>query len=191
MVSALDAAEMYGLKVTKHHKALCPWHNDHKPSLSFKDNYCKCFVCGNGGGSVSLTMQLLGLSAFDAAKRLNDDFKLGLAIDRAPTPSENAEIKRRRHVNAVSEKYEAWRGDMLLRLNQAFRVGHFARNKAPDEMSAAEALAVQWREAIEAWSDALDYGTMPEQMEILRMRGGIERLCNKILSDTQPTLKSA
>ena len=32
------------------HFTLCPWHDDHSPSLSFDErtgkNYCHCFACG-------------------------------------------------------------------------------------------------------------------------------------------------
>ncbi|WP_353934264.1 CHC2 zinc finger domain-containing protein [uncultured Prevotella sp.] len=40
-------AERLGLRVV-HHKALCPFHADNHPSLSFKvsKNTYRCFVCG-------------------------------------------------------------------------------------------------------------------------------------------------
>ena len=39
-----------GLRVSRH-KALCPFHNDHTPSMSFKvnKNTFRCFVCGASG----------------------------------------------------------------------------------------------------------------------------------------------
>ena len=79
-VSARQAAEHYGLPITRN-KTNCIWHNDRNPSLSFKDGYCKCFSCGAGGSSIDLVMQLHGLSALEAAKRLNADFALGLDVD--------------------------------------------------------------------------------------------------------------
>ncbi|MBR4922648.1 MAG: hypothetical protein IKY99_03380, partial [Bacteroidaceae bacterium] len=52
-------AERLGLAVKKH-KALCPFHADSHPSLSFytKRNMYKCFVCDAHGGPIDLTMKI-------------------------------------------------------------------------------------------------------------------------------------
>ncbi len=53
-------AERLGLDV-RQHKALCPFHNDHHPSLSFsvRKNTYRCFVCDAHGGTIDLVMHLL------------------------------------------------------------------------------------------------------------------------------------
>ena len=58
-------AQRLGLHVVRH-KALCPFHDDHHASLSFKvsKNTFRCFVCGASGGTIDLVM-----------KYLNKDFK--------------------------------------------------------------------------------------------------------------------
>jgi len=55
-----SVAERLGLKVTRH-KALCPYHADSHPSLSFSvaKNTFKCFVCDAHGGVIDLAMKLL------------------------------------------------------------------------------------------------------------------------------------
>ena len=62
-------AERLGLRVTRH-KALCPFHDDSHPSLSFKvsRNTFRCFVCGASGGTIDLVMRHLHLD-FKAACR--------------------------------------------------------------------------------------------------------------------------
>lgn len=52
-------AERLGLEVIKH-KALCPYHQDSHPSLSFRvsTNSFKCFVCGAHGGVIDLAMHM-------------------------------------------------------------------------------------------------------------------------------------
>ena len=47
-----DLASRLGLDV-RHHKALCPFHNDRHPSLSFnvRKNTYRCFVCDAHGTS--------------------------------------------------------------------------------------------------------------------------------------------
>lgn len=96
-VTAREAAEMYGLAVDRHGKALCPWHEDRRPSLSFKGQYCKCFACGGGGSAIDLTAQLFGLTPLEAARRLSQDFHLRtgdfLQGDRPAGPSK-AERRR-------------------------------------------------------------------------------------------------
>ena len=89
-VTALDAARLYGIQFDRSgRRARCIWHSpDRHPSLSFKGGYCHCFSCGGGGSSIDLTAKLFGLSALDAAKRLNEDFHLGL--DAAPARRSNA-----------------------------------------------------------------------------------------------------
>ncbi len=53
-------AERLGLDV-RQHKALCPFHNDHHPSLSFnpRRNTYRCFVCDAHGGTIDLVMRYL------------------------------------------------------------------------------------------------------------------------------------
>ena len=64
-------AERLGLRVTRH-KALCPFHDDHHASLSFKvsKNTFRCFVCGASGGTIDLVMRHLGMSFLEACRWL-------------------------------------------------------------------------------------------------------------------------
>ena len=81
-VTAKRAGEVYGLQFDRRgYKALCPWHKDTNPSLSFKGAKCHCFACNNGGDAVDLVAQLYGLSLVDAAKKIQSDFGLGVEVD--------------------------------------------------------------------------------------------------------------
>ena len=53
-------AERLGLRVTRH-RCLCPFHEDHHPSLSFnlRTNTYRCWSCGASGGTIDLAMHLL------------------------------------------------------------------------------------------------------------------------------------
>ena len=53
-------AKRLGLQVTRH-KCLCPFHEDHHPSMSFsiRRNTYRCFVCGEHGGTIDLVMKHL------------------------------------------------------------------------------------------------------------------------------------
>ena len=67
-------AERLGLRVS-HHKALCPFHEDHHPSMSFsvRRNTFRCFVCGASGGPIDLVMKYLGKDFLDACRWLADE----------------------------------------------------------------------------------------------------------------------
>ena len=98
--------EHYGYKVNRANQFICPFHNDHKPSASIKNDYFNCFVCGAGGDLISLTAKLHGLSNINACKKLDQDFHLGLSqqpvshIDRLKADREKvkrqSELKRQR-----------------------------------------------------------------------------------------------
>ena len=67
-------AERLGLQVTRH-KCLCPFHDDHHASLSFKvsRNTFRCFVCEASGGPIDLVMRYLGKPFLDACQWLADE----------------------------------------------------------------------------------------------------------------------
>ena len=67
-------AERLGLQV-KMHKALCPFHTDNHPSLSFnvRRNTFRCFVCGASGGTIDLVMKHLGKDFKEACRWLADE----------------------------------------------------------------------------------------------------------------------
>ena len=67
-------AERLGLQV-KMHKALCPFHADNHPSLSFsvRRNTYRCFVCGASGGTIDLVMKHLGKDFKEACRWLADE----------------------------------------------------------------------------------------------------------------------
>ena len=66
-------AERLGLHVVRH-KALCPFHDDHHASLSFRvsKNTFRCFVCGASGGTIDLVMRYLNKPFLDACRWLMD-----------------------------------------------------------------------------------------------------------------------
>ena len=68
-----EVASALGLSVS-HHKALCPFHNDSNPSLTFHRgrNRYRCFVCDAHGGTIDLVMNHLHYSFLDACRWLND-----------------------------------------------------------------------------------------------------------------------
>ena len=77
-------AKEMGMKV-EHHKALCPFHDDHHASLTFstKKNSCRCYVCmGNSLGTIDLVMRYLGKDFLSACRWLAEEHQVQLEEDR-------------------------------------------------------------------------------------------------------------
>lgn len=183
-VPAIDAARFYGMEFSRDgKKALCPFHNDRHPSLSFYRGGFKCFACGASGSSLDLTMQLHNLDLKGAAARLNADFNLGL--DRTPTAAERDAARR---VQDARRMFMEWRDQMLNRLDAAIRTANLADEANPTD---AEALAIRYRETLIYWSDILLHAPLDEQMQVFRDRKEIEAICNKILNNTPTKSKTA
>ena len=90
-VTARQAAKAYGLEVDVHGMALCPFHDDHHPSLKLDQRFY-CFGCGASGDVIDFAARLFDLSPREAAKKLAEDFGI---IPRPPTevhiPNRHAE----------------------------------------------------------------------------------------------------
>lgn len=65
-------AERLGLTI-KHRRCLCQFHEDHTPSMSLKGSTFRCWSCGAHGGTIDLTMQVLGKSFVEACEWLANE----------------------------------------------------------------------------------------------------------------------
>ena len=143
--------EHYGIKVNRANFFICPFHNDHKPSASIKNDYFNCFVCGAGGDLITFTAKLHGLSNIDACKKLVSDFGLNIETepqtqaDRLKADRERAkrqaELKRQKeienliqHTGLVLASYHCylWQGLQL------YPYGHIRHIRALQELTQAQ-----------------------------------------------------
>jgi len=85
-------AERLGLRVMRH-KSLCPFHQDHHPSLSFstRRNTFRCFVCGAHGDTITLAMRMLNKGFFESCHWLADENGVILSEYRPQTEAEDKE----------------------------------------------------------------------------------------------------
>ena len=86
-VTTRQAAESFGLAVDKSGMALCPFHDDHHPSLKLDRRYY-CFACGASGDVIDFTARFFGISNHSAAIKLARDF----GIDPRPPTQLNITI---------------------------------------------------------------------------------------------------
>lgn len=75
-VTARQAAERYGIQISRSGMACCVFHQDKHPSMKVDERYF-CFACHATGDVIDLTAKLFGLSPYEAAKKLAEDFGIG------------------------------------------------------------------------------------------------------------------
>ncbi|MBE6283982.1 MAG: hypothetical protein E7098_06545 [Mediterranea massiliensis] len=86
-----QVAEALKMQVS-HHKALCPFHTDSRPSLTFHlgTNRYRCFVCGAHGGTIDLVMNTQQWPFLQACQWLQKGLKSELLTTqskRQPAPT--------------------------------------------------------------------------------------------------------
>jgi len=76
-ITTRQAAESYGIPVNSHGMAVCPFHDDHNPSMKVDETFY-CFGCGASGDVITFTSRLFGISPASAARKLSMDFGVSL-----------------------------------------------------------------------------------------------------------------
>ena len=106
-VTVREAAELYGIEVSRSGMACCPFHDDRHPSLKLNEDYFYCFGCGATGDVIDFTARLYNLSPKEAAEKLVQDF--GLSYDRK-APIRRNYVRQKSEVQLRKENREhAWR----------------------------------------------------------------------------------
>ena len=78
-VTVRQAAEKYGLHLSRSGMTVCPFHEDMNPSMKVDDKRFHCFGCGADGDVISFTGRLFRLNPLDAAKKLARDFHVDVS----------------------------------------------------------------------------------------------------------------
>lgn len=82
-IPILNVASDLGIIVEKNKcKCINPKHKDNDPSMSFKDNFFKCFGCEIGGSVIDLVMTALNYSTAEAIHYLNEKYLFNIPIDK-------------------------------------------------------------------------------------------------------------
>jgi DNA primase len=84
LVDVPTAARYYGVEVHRGNMALCPFHRERNPSCKLYDDHYYCFGCQAHGDVIKLVQEIFGLSPIEAVKQINNDFGLGLDVEKPP-----------------------------------------------------------------------------------------------------------
>lgn len=97
IVSSNNIVDVIGNYINLEHKGknffgVCPFHDDHSPSMSVspEKNIYKCFSCGATGNSITFLMDYLGITFKEAIKILADN--AGIILDSSFTKKKENNI---------------------------------------------------------------------------------------------------
>ena len=182
-VTARQVAERYGLKVSRNGMTRCPFHNDKHPSMKIDQNYY-CFACGAKGDAVNYVAVLFGLSQFEAAKKINDDFSLGISIENTGIRrKQNSGVREKEkiptkeeRIQFVQKKIGGWVKDAVNVLLRYLRWMEFWKEFYKPESMEAEwnplfVEALQNESKISYLVDMLMFGTDEEVLDFSRTDG--------------------
>ena len=96
LVTAREAAEHYGLTVNSRGMAVCPFHDDHNPSMKLDERF-HCFGCGEDGDVIDFTAKYFNLSLKEAAEKLLADFGNGVELPYTLAPPKPPDPAKRCH----------------------------------------------------------------------------------------------
>mgnify|MGYP005923093957 CR=1 FL=1 len=172
-----DAAEHYGLQVSRNGMCSCPFHEDQHPSMKLNERYFYCFGCGATGDVIDLVARLFILSSDDAAKKLAYDF--GIDPDK---PLAAAALRKPKYPLAKAFQNETLHCQRIL-YDYLHLLEHWKMQYAPktpeDTVDDRFVEACQMLDYIEDLTDILTFAELEvrvKTVDILQKDGMIDRL---------------
>ena len=167
-INTREAAERYGVEVNRHGKALCPFHNDHHPSLFVDDDHYHCYACGEHGDVIDFTSKLYGLSLYDAAKKLAYDF--GITQDKPPDKAMQEKLNKKSEAQRLRELEKLCFSAFMeyYKLLQAW-MAVYAPRTPEDDVDSRFAEACHWLSYVEYLVETLIGGDSYERTEVIDM----------------------
>lgn len=183
-ISVPDAAEHYELQVNRNGMCSCPFHEDRHPSMKLNERYFYCFGCGATGDVIDLVARLFGLSSYEAAQKLAQDF--GIGPDKPPAAI--ALPKPERPLLKAYRQEEARCLRVLcdyLHLLESWKVQH-APKTAADALDDRFVEACQMLDYMEYLADLLIAAELEQRVKIVEMLNkdgliaGLEERLNRL-----------
>ena len=182
-VTTRQAAEMYGIRVSRSGMAVCPFHNDRNPSMKV-DNRFHCFACQADGDAVDFVSRLFGLPSKEAAMKLADDF--GISYDSRQRPSIRPHIRE----PTPEQKYQQEENRCYKVLTDYFHLlrkwkQQYAPKQPEEEWNSLFVEALKRESYIEYLLDILLYGTPGEKKALVaEQRKEVMKLEQRIAGHT-------
>lgn len=192
-ITVKQAAQHFGMTISRSNLTRCPFHDDHTPSLRLNDDYFYCFGCHASGDVINLCAKLMNLNSLQAAQYLLSAFRLVPTdkplSERKPPPIRH-DLERERHAIRVLERYHALLTDWKVR---------YAPQSPDDEIDDRYAEACNLIDYVQFLLDRLSLDKRECRAAALAMLGkdrvieGLERILENhreevdALGNTKPT----
>lgn len=174
-ITTRQAAESYGISVNSHGMAVCPFHDDRRPSMKVDETFY-CFGCGATGDVITFTSRLFGIAPASAARKLAMDF--GISLDEE---SEYPALPKSR----AQLEFETWVHEALVTLRRYNQLLYQWKFLAPaDQREDFHFLfveALQYSARVKYLLCTLAFGTEEEKREIyLTCREEVKQIYERI-----------
>lgn len=168
-VTTRQAAELYGIPVSRNGMAVCPFHNDKNPSMKL-DRRFHCFGCQADGDAVDFVSRMFQLPSKEAAMKIADDF--GIAYDNRHKPTVKPHIRE----PTPEQKYRQEEMHCYKVLCEYFHLlqkweQQYAPQTPEDDLHPLFVEALQRKSYIEYLLDSFLDGSPEERREIVAQQG--------------------
>lgn len=152
-VTAREVAEFYGLKVGRKGLACCPFHDDKHPSMKI-DRFYYCFACGAKGDAINYVADRYGLTPYESARKIADDFCIMLESDNEQDKAARAKAREkaraieteRKHIVHIQMQFQKWCDRRINELKDCVQMIEAVRkhviDKPPELMLESEDFAI-------------------------------------------------
>lgn len=181
--SVREVIEAYGLTLTKsgrNYKTACPFHSDHDPSLSIRqdDKVWKCFACNESGNAISFVQKyenkVLGNRAFttlDAMKKVVEICQLNIDLDQLQDRNNDLQYIHNHQV------YNEHQKELLEDLDKIMKSANLFLMKSTDERGKNYLIQRGFNEDL---INQLQFGFLPKEQVIQMIEKQIISLQNMV-----------
>lgn len=168
--------------------------------MKIEDSHYHCFGCGAHGDAIAFVAALFGLSQYEAACKICDDYNLGNDKENTQNDEERAEISRqihnRRRIIKIKDRFAEWKKystNTLLECEDLIEKAEKAVMESPDPhvviITGSFVYLMHIKAIVGYWLDILCFGTeedvkeffMAEGKEVDRIVANVKRAGNDIL----------
>lgn len=189
-VSMPEAAEMYGYPPDSHGFVRCPFHNERTASFKcYPDSKgFYCFGCQASGDVIDFVSRLFDVERVEAVKKLNEDFSLGLPVDRPMNSKERRAVQDRKVRIALERELKRRKDRLIDKLTECIHMAADALEKPPEQWTKQEETAICVQDELDyLWDEIFRHDSTEyifiRPCGIFGVSRGVEaeRLCKEIL----------
>ena len=198
-ISAGTVITDYGVKIGRNGMACCPFHDDRHPSMKVDDIHYHCFGCGAHGDAINFVAQMEGISNYDAACKIIEDYRLPIETTHEISDTEREEFLRRKvkeaQIISIKKQFNKWVDDKIHELKECEELiseaKEFFFRESPGTVFISNGFAYMLHKEtiVGYWLDILCMGDeadkrslfLEEREEVSRIAANIKRAGREIL----------